>query len=83
MKFWTKKLTAPLTNETHQVDAVQLWEVRWRTYNSVYDFSRGVPQMEAFASETRALDFADSLRAAFKLTRNTLGAASIEMQKAE
>lgn len=70
MIVFFKKLSVPKTNEVKEIDAVQLWEVRW---TSRYDkwHSSLQPEMECFTSEELANSFADSLRAAFKLVRNT------------
>lgn len=69
---WLKKLTVPWTNETKQIDAVQMWEVRWQSDHGHYDFSRdNVPEIEAFTSEEAAENFATSLRQAFALVRDT------------
>lgn len=69
MRFF-KKLTVPVTNETHQIDAVQMWEVRWMSRHGKWH-SDLRPEMEAFTSEEQAKQFALSLMAAFKLVRNT------------
>lgn len=65
-----KWLTVPWTNETKQVSAVQLWEVRWTSrYGQYYHSVK--PEVEAFTSEEQAKAFKKSLENAFALTRNT------------
>jgi hypothetical protein len=72
MKLFWKKKDLPVTNETKEVDVVQLWYVRWQSRYSDYSF--GVRQeMEAFTSAEAANEFAESLRAAFKLIKHTTG----------
>ena len=66
MRFFTKKLTVPESNETKQTDAVQLWTVTW--WARVGQWNGDVEKRyEAFTSEAGANEFAESLRAAFKL----------------
>jgi hypothetical protein len=78
--MWFKKLTTPKTNETKQTDAVQMWEVRWRSRHGEYS-SDTRPELEAFTSEADAEAFAESLKAAYRLTRNTSG-NRVELRKA-
>ena len=67
-----KKLTVPADKGTKQVDAVQLWQVRWQSRYGMYsDATR--PEVETFVSEEEAKAFALSLRNAFKLIRHTSG----------
>ena len=71
-KFFTKKVEVPETNEVKEVEAIQLWFVRW--YSRSGSFSSDMrKEMEAFSSEEAAEEFAESLRAAFKLIRHTSG----------
>lgn len=79
--MWFKKLTAPKTNETKQIDAVQMWEVRWRSRQGEYSGDTR-PELEAFTSEEDAKAFAESLKAAFRLIRSTNG-TRVELQKAK
>ena len=65
-----KKLPVPATNDLKEVDAVQLWEVRWQSRTGLYATDVR-PQMEGFTSEQLATDFADALRAANKLLCHT------------
>lgn len=81
MKLFSKKLTVPNSNETKQVDAVQLWEVRWQSRYGEYHTDTQ-PEMECFTSEIEAKAFAESLRAAFKLIRHTRG-NDVEIRKAK
>lgn len=72
MKFWLKKGSVPLSNETKQVDEARLWAVRWTARYS--DFSAGtMPVMRVFPSKIDAEEFAQSLKAAFKLIQHTSG----------
>lgn len=68
--LWFKKLTVPFTNQTKEVDAVQLWEVRWTSRHGEYS-SDVRPEMEGFTSPEEAHEFSDALRNAFKLIRHT------------
>jgi hypothetical protein len=79
--LWFKKLTVPLTNKTKEVEAVQLWEVRWTSRHGEYS-SDTRPEMEAFTSPEAAHEFADALKNAFKLLRHTSG-DTIVVRKAE
>lgn len=77
MNFFKKKLIVPTTNETTEIEAVQLWSVRWTTIkadsylNSHTFFAHPSFNMEAFTSKKAADEFAQSLISAFKLTRDT------------
>ncbi len=77
--MWFKKLTVPATNETKQVDAVQMWEVRWRSRNGQY-YTDTKDELECFPSEAQAKYFAAALKAAFKLIRHTSG-TSVSVKK--
>lgn len=71
MRTWfTKQITVPENNRTKVVDAIQLWEVRWTSRNGYYHSDRR-PEMEAFPTEEEANFFADALKKAFSLIRNT------------
>jgi hypothetical protein len=70
MKMWFKKQTVPVSNDTKEIDVVQLWEVRWRSRYGEYS-SNTKPQVECFISEEDARDFAKALENAFKLIRHT------------
>ena len=66
--FLLKKLLVPFTNERRAVDAVRLWEVRWTARTGRYS-SDEEPVMECFTSQQDAIDFAESIRLAFKLLK--------------
>lgn len=69
--FW-KKITVPASNETKEVDAIQLWEVRWTSRHG--EFHNDISQeVEAFPSKDEAEEFALALRNAFKLIKHTIG----------
>lgn len=68
--FWTKKITVPTSNETKEVDAIQLWEVRWTSRYGSYSRDTQA-EMEAFPSQNQAEEFAQALRNAFKLIKHT------------
>ena len=76
-----KKLTVPDSNDTKEVDAVQMWEVRWESRHGQY-LGETKPELECFTSEKLAKEFADSLRAAFRLIRHTWG-TDIKICKAD
>lgn len=85
MAWWfTKKLRVPVSNHTHLVEAVQMWEVRW--YSRHGKFSSDIkPELECFTTEADANAFALSLRAARRLLRHTedLGVTVSKAQSAE
>lgn len=68
--LWFKKLTVPVDNAVKSVDVLQLWGVRWISRHGEYSADT-MAEAEFFTSEAAADAFAESLRAAFKLTRNT------------
>lgn len=81
MRFWFKTLTVPASNETKEIEAVQLWAVRWsRRYGSFHSDTEDV--LEAFTSKDEAETFRNSLVAAFKLIRHT-GGCRVTLEKME
>lgn len=70
--FWTKKIEVPASNEIKEVDAIQLWEVRWTSRHGGFSGDTK-PEMEAFPSQIQAEEFAQALRNAFKLIKHTSG----------
>jgi len=67
-----KKLFVHETNSTKEINAVQLWEVRWKSrYNEF--FSGTQPEVEIFTDEQTARDFKQALEQAFRLLRHTSG----------
>lgn len=76
-----KKLIVPKSNDTKEVEAVQLWKVSWLSRYDKWDV-HGHPEMEAFTSEEEAEQFAESLRNAFKLIRHP-GADKVKVTKAK
>lgn len=75
-----KKLTVPASNGTKQIDAVQLWEVRWNSRYGPY-ISCTQPEAEMFPTSEEAEAFALALRNAFTLIRHTSG-ADVAVRKA-
>ncbi len=71
MRLWFKKATIPESNETKEVERVQLWYVRWvaleAILSTIYD---EVETLEAFTSEEEAEAFAESLRQANTLLKH-------------
>jgi len=67
--FTFKKLTVPETNDTKEVDVIQLWEVRWISRHGEYSHHTQ-PELEAFTSYEKANEFATALKNANKLLRN-------------
>ncbi len=68
--FKKKVIEVPVSNDVHEVQVVQLWYVKWtRRYD--YDALYGESCVEAFPVEQDALDFAESLRNARALLRDT------------
>lgn len=65
-----KKLTVPQSNETEQVDALEVWSVRWYSRNGEF-YTDVKEECEFFTSENTANEFAESLRAAFRLIRHS------------
>lgn len=70
MSLFFKKTPVPISNEIIEINTVQLWQVMWYSRHGEYshDISK---EFEVFTSEKEANDFAESLRAAFKLIRHT------------
>lgn len=69
--MWTwKKIVVPKSNETREVNSVELWVVKWRSRQGELYTSF---EFEAFPSEYEANQFAESLRKAFELLRHTWG----------
>ncbi|MHC4574372.1 MAG: hypothetical protein ACYS76_09620 [Planctomycetota bacterium] len=66
--FKKKPIEIPESNETRTVEAVQLWRVEWLSIQSRWD-TDGHREYAAFVSRNQAEEFAESLRAAFKLIR--------------
>lgn len=72
MGWITKKITVPESNATKEVDAIQLWEVRWQSNHSPFVFASEMhPEVEGFPTEQEANEFATALRNAFTLIRGT------------
>jgi hypothetical protein len=70
--MWFKKQTVPVSNDTKEIDVVQLWEVRW--YSRYGEWNGNTkPEIECFTSEKDAEEFAKSLKNAFNLIRHTSG----------
>lgn len=78
MRKWLK---VPLSNETKEVQAVQMWEVRWHSRYGQYSGDTR-PELECFPSQEEAESFAESLRNAFKLIRHSFG-TWVAVQKAK
>lgn len=80
MKWFTKKITMPENNLTKEVDAIQLWEVRWWSIHPLFD-RKGADyeydnivtrqNIEAFPTQEEAEAFVTALRNAFALTKRT------------
>lgn len=69
-KVLTKKIEIPVTNNVREVEAVQLWEVRWMARHGAFSNDTR-EQVEVFMSEQDADDFATALKNATKLLRHT------------
>lgn len=80
MSWLTKWITVPESNATKQVEAVQLWEVRWNSRYGEYS-SCTQPEMEAFPTEAEAREFAQALINAFKLVRNTSSENKVKLHR--
>ncbi len=76
--FRKKKIAKPVDNTTHEVDAVQLTYVRWKSRVGSYS-SDTRTEVEAFPVDKDAQDFAESLRQAHKLLRNTARETRVEV----
>ncbi len=79
MNLFFKKTSVPVSNEMKEVDAVQLWQVTWWSRHGAYS-SDLEKEFEVFTSEQEANDFANALRAAYKLLRHTSG-TEVKMEK--
>lgn len=80
MKWLTKTLTVPATNETKEVEAIQLWKVRWQSRDGEFHANTS-PEVEAFPTREEADNFADALRNAFKLLRHTGRGTGVSVSK--
>lgn len=81
MALFSKNLTVPSDNSTSQIEAVQLWEVRWVSrYGEYHNNTR--TEVEVFTSQEAAEHFAEALKNAFKLIRHTSG-NSVQITKAK
>ena len=73
-----KKKAVPETNNTKEVDVVQLWIVKWTSVSHyVGRHYSGKPEFEAFTSKAAAEDFATSLRQAMKLLKSQIGSVTV------
>lgn len=72
MNIWTKLIAVPVTNATKQIEAAQLWEVRWYSRYGGYSGDTR-PELEAFPSKEAAEYFRDALVNAFSLIKHTSG----------
>ncbi len=57
-------------SKTKEIDAVELWYVRWMSRHGEYS-SHIQPVVEAFTSKEQADEFANTLRAACKVLKYT------------
>lgn len=80
MSWLTKWITVPESNATKQVEAIQLWEVRWNSRYGSYSCDTQ-PEMEAFPTEAEAREFAQALVNAFKLVRNTSSENKVKLHR--
>lgn len=81
-KWLSKLLTVPFSNETKQVEAVQLWEVRWTSRHGRYHTDTR-PEIEAFPTRQTAEEFRDALLNAYKLLRHAGPETNVTFRKAE
>lgn len=73
MNISLKSLLVPFSNKTKTIDAVQLWEVRWKSRFGAYA-SDTREEVECFTDVELANEFAQALKNAFSLLRHTSGA---------
>ena len=73
--FKTRTITVPASNESREVEAIELWYVRWKRNVALFDkdseLGRFERCVEAFADEGVANAFAESLRQANRMLRHT------------
>ena len=77
--FW-KKTEVPDSVATHEVDTIQLWSVDWMSRNGAYSSSTQ-KESEWFPNEQDALEFANGLKAAFKLLKHSGDGTQVVIQK--
>lgn len=65
-----------------EVDAVQLWEVRWTSRHGSY-FGDTRPEVEVFDTEVGAQEFADTLEKCFKLLKSSGNETRVSVSKAK
>ncbi len=79
MKLFWKKKQLPVTNDTKEVEVVQLWYVRWNSVkHSVATHWKAEVNMEAFTSEEAAMDFKESLMKATAILKDDYRTIRIE-----
>ena len=73
----------PTTDETEQVECIQLWRVTWESLHRSGYSARACAEREyeAFVLEESANKFAESLRAAMKLLRDDRGKVYVSKQE--
>lgn len=86
MKLWFKKLTVPASNETREVDAVQMWRVDWYARHGLNfgppaEYATAQKKAEFFTSEQEAAQFAKSLENAFDLLQYTGSGRDVVVSK--
>lgn len=78
----TKIIKRPITNQTVEVETIQLWYVRWKSRHSDY-MGDAKTIMEAFTSEDDAKFFKESLENAFKLLKYSGSITKVSLEKAK
>lgn len=72
MIFKTKKTQVPVSNETHEVDAIVTWSVKWKSRYGEF-MGEVTEECETFIDESVAKEFKTSLDNAYKLLKHTSG----------
>jgi hypothetical protein len=65
-----KKTVVPISNVITEIDTIQTWKVEWQSRSGVWNHDVN-KECDFFTDENNANHFAEALRNAFKLTKNT------------
>lgn len=77
-----KWLRVPESNETKEIEVVQLWEVRWESRDGPFS-SDSRPEVECLKFEQEAIDFKQSLENAFGILRYSGNITKVKIGKAK
>lgn len=77
-KFTKKIISVPNPDERIELEAAELWEVRWYSYHkTIIDSAEPSEEVEVFTTKVDAETFIHSLKAARKLLRDEVTSPSM------